>query len=144
MKKETRKIASERGQGEQVPGLPSGSNLWKFVIQTLLAILTAIATTLGVTSCMGAICREEKGSAESTKRPFPVKFFRTFGTLNGLLSVSGVHPRLDDWCSPSSSVSPSCFYRINTLVPTAISLPLFFQHFSYRAVAHSDDVDTAL
>ena len=25
---------------------------WRFVIQTLLAILTAIGTTLGVTSCM--------------------------------------------------------------------------------------------
>ena len=28
---------------------------WKFIIQTLAAILTAIATTLGVTSCMGAV-----------------------------------------------------------------------------------------
>lgn len=26
---------------------------WKYVIQTLIAILTAIGTTLGVTSCMG-------------------------------------------------------------------------------------------
>ncbi len=26
---------------------------WKFVIQTILAILTAIATTFGITSCMG-------------------------------------------------------------------------------------------
>ena len=26
---------------------------WKFVIQTIIAILTAIATSLGVTSCMG-------------------------------------------------------------------------------------------
>ncbi|MCI5710215.1 MAG: smalltalk protein [Prevotella sp.] len=25
---------------------------WRFIIQTLLAILTAIGTTLGVTSCM--------------------------------------------------------------------------------------------
>ncbi|MBO4840689.1 MAG: smalltalk protein [Bacteroidaceae bacterium] len=25
---------------------------WKFVIQTILAILTAIATSFGVTSCM--------------------------------------------------------------------------------------------
>ncbi|MBO4841439.1 MAG: smalltalk protein [Bacteroidaceae bacterium] len=25
---------------------------WKFVIQTILAILSAIATSLGVTSCM--------------------------------------------------------------------------------------------
>lgn len=25
---------------------------WKFIIQTVLAILTAIATTLGVTSCL--------------------------------------------------------------------------------------------
>ena len=28
---------------------------WKFVIQTVIAILTAIATTLGVTACMGAM-----------------------------------------------------------------------------------------
>ena len=27
---------------------------WKFIIQTVIAILTAIATTLGVTSCMAA------------------------------------------------------------------------------------------
>ena len=26
---------------------------WKFVLQTIASILTAIATTLGVTSCMG-------------------------------------------------------------------------------------------
>ena len=26
---------------------------WKFIIQTIIAILTAIATTFGVTSCMG-------------------------------------------------------------------------------------------
>ena len=28
---------------------------WKFIIQMMISILTAIATTLGVTSCMGAI-----------------------------------------------------------------------------------------
>lgn len=28
---------------------------WKFVIQTLIAILTAIGTSLGVTGCMGAV-----------------------------------------------------------------------------------------
>ena len=27
-------------------------DFWKFVIQTVIAILTAIGTTLGVTSCM--------------------------------------------------------------------------------------------
>jgi hypothetical protein len=26
---------------------------WKFIVQTILAILSAIATSLGVTSCMG-------------------------------------------------------------------------------------------
>ncbi|MCR4852130.1 MAG: smalltalk protein [Prevotella sp.] len=30
----------------------SKKEIWKFVIQTLMAILTAIATSLGVTSCM--------------------------------------------------------------------------------------------
>jgi hypothetical protein len=28
---------------------------WKFIIQMIVAILTAIATTLGVTACMGAM-----------------------------------------------------------------------------------------
>ena len=28
---------------------------WKFIIQTIIAILTAILTTFGVTSCMGAL-----------------------------------------------------------------------------------------
>ena len=28
-------------------------NIWKIVIQTLVTILTAIGTTLGITSCIG-------------------------------------------------------------------------------------------
>ena len=28
---------------------------WKFIIQTIVAILTAIATSLGVTSCMSGL-----------------------------------------------------------------------------------------
>ncbi|MBR4239106.1 MAG: smalltalk protein [Prevotella sp.] len=28
---------------------------WKFIIQMIVAVLTAIATTLGVTACMGAM-----------------------------------------------------------------------------------------
>ena len=28
---------------------------WKFILQLLISILTAIMTTLGVTSCMGAM-----------------------------------------------------------------------------------------
>ncbi len=28
---------------------------WKYIIQTIIAILTAILTTLGVTSCMGTV-----------------------------------------------------------------------------------------
>ena len=28
---------------------------WKFIIQMIVAILTAIATTLGVTACMGVV-----------------------------------------------------------------------------------------
>lgn len=30
----------------------SKRNLWRIIIQTAISILTAIATTLGVTSCM--------------------------------------------------------------------------------------------
>ncbi len=29
-----------------------GKELWKFIIQTAIAILTAIGTSLGVTSCI--------------------------------------------------------------------------------------------
>ena len=29
--------------------------LWRFVIQTAISVLTAIATALGVTSCMAAV-----------------------------------------------------------------------------------------
>ena len=28
---------------------------WKFIIQMIVAVLTAIATTLGVTACLGAM-----------------------------------------------------------------------------------------
>ena len=31
-----------------------GKELWKFIIQTAIAVLTAIGTALGVTSCIGA------------------------------------------------------------------------------------------
>lgn len=30
----------------------SHKEIWKFVLQTMIAILTAIATSLGVTSCL--------------------------------------------------------------------------------------------
>ena len=33
--------------------------VWRFVIQTAISILTAIATALGVTSCMAAVEQAE-------------------------------------------------------------------------------------
>ena len=37
-----------------VTGMDDGKkNIWKFVIQTLISILTASLTALGATSCMG-------------------------------------------------------------------------------------------
>ena len=50
-------------------------DVWKFVIQTVIAILTAIGTTLGVTSCMAyephpyilpSIYREGQGGGSPT------------------------------------------------------------------------------
>ena len=38
-----------------VPGDDSQKALWRFAIQTLISILTAILTALGTTSCMAAI-----------------------------------------------------------------------------------------
>ena len=35
-----------------VPGDDSKKNLWKFILQTLISILTAILTALGATSCV--------------------------------------------------------------------------------------------
>ena len=34
---------------------PCRLNTWKFILQLIISILTAIMTTLGVTSCMGAM-----------------------------------------------------------------------------------------
>lgn len=36
-----------------VPMDDSRKNLWKFILQTLISILTAILAALGTTSCMG-------------------------------------------------------------------------------------------
>ena len=36
-----------------VPADDAQKNLWKFILQTLISILTAILTALGATSCMG-------------------------------------------------------------------------------------------
>lgn len=35
------------------PAADSNKAIWKFLIQTLISILTAILTALGATSCMG-------------------------------------------------------------------------------------------
>lgn len=40
-------------QSAIVPVDDSKKNLWKFILQTLISILTAILTALGATSCMG-------------------------------------------------------------------------------------------
>ena len=36
-----------------VPADDSKKNLWNFILQTIISILTAILTALGATSCMG-------------------------------------------------------------------------------------------
>ena len=41
-----------RGDSGGLTNMNSKKDVWKFVIQTVIAILTAIGTTLGVTSCM--------------------------------------------------------------------------------------------
>ena len=40
-------------QSAIVPVDDAKKNLWKFILQTLISILTAILTALGATSCMG-------------------------------------------------------------------------------------------
>ena len=36
-----------------VPANDARKELWRFILQTLISILTAILTALGATSCMG-------------------------------------------------------------------------------------------
>ena len=65
MKKPFKKILNKvikKSVSEAVENLPvtegettPKKEFWKFVIQTLISILTAILTALGATSCMGAI-----------------------------------------------------------------------------------------
>ena len=43
----------EPGTPGEEPAGDSKKAIWKFIIQTLISILTAILTALGATSCMG-------------------------------------------------------------------------------------------
>ena len=54
VKKSVEDVVSNPEVQNAVTGMDDGKkNIWKFVIQTLISILTAILTTLGATSCMG-------------------------------------------------------------------------------------------
>ena len=49
------KSVSDVVSNPEVPGIESENpkkELWKFILQTLISILTAILTALGATSCM--------------------------------------------------------------------------------------------
>ena len=52
MKKDTWKTAIKRVLRELAPNLLGGSSLFKFIIKLIVAILTAIATTQGITACI--------------------------------------------------------------------------------------------
>lgn len=49
------KVASDvtRNDAPETPRVNSKKEAWKFIIQTIISILTAILTALGATSCMG-------------------------------------------------------------------------------------------
>lgn len=49
----TEAVNNPEVQSAIVPVDDSKKNLWKFILQTLISILTAILTALGATSCMG-------------------------------------------------------------------------------------------
>lgn len=54
VKKSVEDVVSNPEVQNAVTGMDDGKkNIWKFVIQTLISILTAILTALGATSCMG-------------------------------------------------------------------------------------------
>ena len=48
-------VASDvtRNDDPLTPQVNSKKEVWKFIIQTIISILTAILTALGATSCMG-------------------------------------------------------------------------------------------
>ena len=57
-----KKSVSDVVSNPEVPVVPdaepvndSKKQFWKFILQTLISILTAILTALGATSCMGAM-----------------------------------------------------------------------------------------
>ena len=49
----TEAVSDPEVQSAIVPADDSKKAFWKFVLQTLISILTAILTALGATSCMG-------------------------------------------------------------------------------------------
>ena len=62
LQKLIKKSVSDAVSNPEVPVVPdtepvndSKKQFWKFILQTLISILTAILTALGATSCMGAI-----------------------------------------------------------------------------------------
>ena len=52
---------------------------WKFIVQTIIAVLTAIATSLGVASCMNC----PLSSAELPSLPLELCSLATEGTQEG-------------------------------------------------------------
>ena len=53
VKKSVEDVVSNPEVQNAVTGMDDGKkNIWKFVIQTLISILTAILTALGATSCV--------------------------------------------------------------------------------------------
>ena len=62
LQKLIKKSVSDAVSNPEVPVVPdaepindSKKQVWKFILQTLISILTAILTALGATSCMGAM-----------------------------------------------------------------------------------------
>ena len=53
VKKAINKSVNDAVSNPDAPDVDSKKNLWKFILQTLISILTAFLTALGATSCMG-------------------------------------------------------------------------------------------
>ena len=75
-------------------------SIWKMVIQTLISILSAIGTTLGLVSCMG--CRPVCTDAPPRALNHALEYHRWLAGRNGGMIFRGVllSPRL---CFPKKS-----------------------------------------
>lgn len=70
----------------------SKKETWKFLLQVIISILTAIATALGTTSCMSALARMNNPDSHGITPTLHESPIATTDTIS-----IGLHPDLVEW-----------------------------------------------